>query len=102
MTKREDVNVDYNSADHQGNRDVMNHMQDVKVCLTMPAVAEDTPTTRRVYDKKGFTARAAEEVKEKQKAKKIKKSLQWPDKYEFCENTCSNFKRSRSIYKKVE
>ena len=106
MTKREDVNVDYNSADKASKaaENVMNHMQDVKEGMSDNAkkVAEDTPTTPEEFiNKKGFTAwRAAEEVKEKQEAKKDQEKFAVDlDKYlEFCENTCSNFSKDHAAY----
>ena len=106
MTKREDVNVDYNSADKASKaaENVMNHMQDVKEGMSDNAkkVAEDTPTTPEEFiNKKGFTAwRAAEEVKEKQKAKEDQEKFAVDlDKYlEFCENTCSNFSKDHAAY----
>ena len=106
MTKREDVNVDYNSADKASKaaENVMNHMQDVKEGMSDNAkkVAEATPTTPEEFiNKKGFTAwRAAEEVKEKQKAKEDQEKFAVDlDKYlEFCENTCSNFSKDHAAY----
>ena len=53
-------------------------------------VAEDTPTPEEFINKKGFTAwRAAEVLKEKQKAKEDQEKFAVDlDKYlEFCENT---------------
>ena len=106
MTKREDVNVDYNSADKASKaaENVMNHMQDVKEGMSDNAkkVAEDTPTTPEEFiNKKGFTAwRAAAEVKEKQKAKEDQEKVAVDlDKYlEFCENTGSNFSKAHAAY----
>ena len=106
MTKREDVNVDYNSADKASKaaENVMNHMQDVKEGMSDNAkkVAEDTPTTPEEFiNKKGFTAwRAAEEVKEKQNAKEDQEKFAVDlDKYlEFCENKCSNFSKDHAAY----
>ncbi len=106
MTKREDVNVDYNNADKASKaaENVMNHMQDVKEGMSDNAkkVAEDTPTTPEEFiNKKGFTAwRAAEEVKEKQKSKEeAEKFAVDLDKYlDFADNTCSNFSKDHAAY----
>ena len=100
MTKREDVNVDYNSADKASKaaENVMNHMQDVKEGMSDNAkkVAEDTPTTPEEFiNKKGFTAwRAAEEVKEKQKAKEDQDT-------ENCCTHCSSFANAKKALRAI-
>jgi NTP pyrophosphatase (non-canonical NTP hydrolase) len=106
MTKREDVNVDYNNADKaaKATENVMNHMQDVKEGMSDNAskVAEDTPTTPEEFiNKKGFTAwRAAEEVKTKQKQKDTAEKFAVDlDKYlDFADNTCSEFSKDHAAY----
>ena len=106
MTKREDVNVDYNNADKASKaaENVMNHMQDVKEGMSDNAkkVAEDTPTTPEEFiNKKGFTAwRAAEEVKTKQKQKDTAEKFAVDlDKYlDFADNTCSEFSKDHAAY----
>tara|TARA_B100001057_G_scaffold310154_1_gene310240 strand:+ start:10179 stop:10823 length:645 start_codon:yes stop_codon:yes gene_type:complete len=106
MTKREDVNVDYNNADKaaKATENVMNHMQDVKEGMSDNAskVAEDTPTTPEEFiNKKGFTAwRAAEEVKTKQKQKETAEKFAVDlDKYlDFADNTCSEFSKDHAAY----
>ena len=106
MTKREDVNVDYNNADKaaKATENVMNHMQDVKEGMSDNAskVAEDTPTTPEEFiNKKGFTAwREAEEVKTKQKQKDTAEKFAVDlDKYlDFADNTCSEFSKDHAAY----
>ena len=81
MTKREDVNVDYNSADKASKaaENVMNHMQDVKEGMSDNAkkVAEDTPPhPKSLLIRKGSLHGEQQKSRRNRKQKKIKKSLQ--------------------------
>ncbi len=103
---KENVNVDYDSADSaaQAAENVMNEMQDIKDGMSegVNQVAEDTPTTPEEFiNQKGFNAwRAAETVKEKaQQEKDAEKFAVDLDKYlDFADNTCSDFSKDHEAY----
>lgn len=103
---KENVNVDYDSADSaaQAAENVMNEMQDIKDGMSdgVNQVAADTPTTPEEFiNQKGFNAwRAAETVKEKaEQEKSAEKFAVDLDKYlDFADNTCSDFSKDHEAY----
>ena len=103
---KENVNVDYDSADSaaQAAENVMNEMQDIKDGMSdgVNQVAADTPTTPEEFiNQKGFNAwRAAETVKEKaEQEKSAEKFAVDLDKYlDFADNTCSDFSKDHEAF----